>query len=141
MSQSRTDVAMRLHAAAIHLLRQVRTQDEHMGLSPARASVLSILVFAGPRTLTQLTAAEQVAAPTMTKLIAGLERDGYVTRASDAADGRVWIIKATTKARQTLLAGRRRRLSYLRALLAGTSRSEWAAIEQAVAVIERALQP
>lgn len=130
------DVALRLHAAAIHLLRTLRAEDRSMGLTPARASVLSILVFGGPRTLSQLTEAEQVAAPTMTKLIAGLERDGF-TRREPGSDGRVWIIHATAKARRVLLKGRDRRLRRLAHMLADLSPAEWRTLDEAVAVLER----
>src|SRR6185295_14047719 len=40
-------VAERLHSAAIQLLRRLRRQDIAMGLTPARASALSIMVFGG----------------------------------------------------------------------------------------------
>jgi DNA-binding MarR family transcriptional regulator len=139
MPANRNDVALRLHAAAIHLLRTVRSQDRQLGLTPARLSVLSILVFSGPHTLTQLTAAEQVAAPTMTKLIGGLERDGYVEREPSRLDGRSWVIRATARAKRVLARGRQRRIDLLLELLAGTAAAEWETVDRAVAVIERAL--
>lgn len=141
MTAQRSDVALRLHAAAIHLLRTVRSQDRQLGLTPARLSVLSILVFGGPRTLTQLTEAEQVAAPTMTKLIAGLEREGYVEREQARFDGRSWVIRATAKARRVLHKGRQRRLDLLMKLLDQATPAEWETVERAVGVIERALTP
>jgi DNA-binding MarR family transcriptional regulator len=139
MTAHRSDVALRLHAAAIHLLRTVRSQDRQLGLTPARLSVLSILVFGGPHTLTQLTDVEQVAAPTMTKLIAGLEREGYVIRRPARFDGRSWVIHATAKARRVLHMGRQRRIDALMNLLAGATRAEWETVERALDVIDRAL--
>ena len=57
-----------------------------MGLTAARASALSVLVFGGrPVTLGALAQAEQVSAPTITRLIVGMERDGLVRREADAA--------------------------------------------------------
>jgi DNA-binding MarR family transcriptional regulator len=139
MASNKTDVAMRLHAAAIHLLRTLRVEDRRAELSPARLSVLSILVFAGPRSLTELTDAEQVAAPTMTKLVAGLERDGYVRRRPHEVDGRAWVIHATAKARKTLLDARQRRVDLLGELLGDLSAAEWKTLETAVETIERSL--
>lgn len=52
--------ADRLHSAAIHLLRRVRKQDEAAGVGPAQLSALSVLVFAGAKTLGELATAEQV---------------------------------------------------------------------------------
>src|SRR6478609_822760 len=107
------DVADRLHAAAIHLLRRLRRQDAAMGLTAARASALSILVFGGPATLTTLARAEQVSAPTMTRLVLGMERDGLVRRAADEHDGRVVWLHATAKGTRLLHEGRRRRVAAL----------------------------
>lgn len=131
---------MRLHSAALHLLRTLRKRDAGMGLSPTRASVLSVLVFGGPRTLKQLTAIEQVAAPTMSKLVNGLERDGLVRRIGDRADGRSWVIQATARARRLLLRGRQARLDLLLQLLSGTTAEEWHTLEQASSIMERALR-
>ena len=139
MTGQRSDVALRLHAAAVHLLRTVRSQDRQLGQTPARLSVLSILVFGGPRTLTQLTAAEQVAAPTMTKLIAGLEREGLVRRQPARLDGRSWVIHATARARRLLHKGRQRRVDLLMELLDEATTGEWEMVELALRVIERAL--
>src|SRR5687767_115077 len=91
----RADIASRLHSASIHLLREVRRQDPESGLSPARLSALSVLVFGGPRTLGALAAAEQVTAPTMTRLVAALEADGYLSRRPSPSDRRAVIVDAT----------------------------------------------
>src|SRR2546423_2545396 len=99
---SRRDAADRLHSAAIHLLRRVREVDASaMGLSPARASALSVLVFGGPRSLTELAAAERVSAATMSKLVAGLERERLVRRYPAANDARASPVQTTYKAGRT----------------------------------------
>jgi hypothetical protein len=46
MSSDALEAADRMHSAAIHLLRRVHTVDAEMGVSRARASALSVLVFA-----------------------------------------------------------------------------------------------
>ncbi|MDQ3996553.1 MAG: hypothetical protein M3303_05995, partial [Gemmatimonadota bacterium] len=68
-----TELADRLHSAAIHLLRRLRREDARTGLSGPRLSALSVVVFAGPLTLGELAAAEQVRPPTMTRLVRALE--------------------------------------------------------------------
>jgi argininosuccinate synthase len=67
------EVADRLHSAAIHLLRRVRSTDVQTGVTPAQLSALSVLM-SGPKTLGQLAAAEQVRPPTVTRLAKDLER-------------------------------------------------------------------
>jgi hypothetical protein len=54
------DLADQLHSAAIHLLRQLRKEDDASGLSAPRLSALSVVVFGGPLTLGALARAEQV---------------------------------------------------------------------------------
>ena len=136
----KNEIAVRFHAVAIHLLRTVRKRDPLMGLSPARASVLSILVFGGPHSLKQLTRMEQVAAPTMTKLVAGLEREGYVRREHDVKDGRSWIIHPTPRARKLLERGRRARVKLLAELLGGATAAEWNTIDEACDILERSFR-
>src|SRR5258706_14927634 len=70
------ETADRLHSAAIHLLRQLRVRDRESGVGPAQLSALSVLVFGGPRSLGELADAEQVRPPTMSRIVAELERGG-----------------------------------------------------------------
>ena len=73
------ELADRLHSAAIHLLRRLRIQDLASGIGPAKLSALSVLVFSGrPLTLAELASAEQVKNPTMSRLIAGMQRERLV---------------------------------------------------------------
>jgi len=133
------DIADRLHSAAIHLLRRLRRQDDAMGLTAARASALSILVFAGPATLTTLARAEQVSAPTMTRLVLGMERDGLVRRAADERDGRVVWLQATAKGTRLLHEGRRRRVAALAEDLDTLSASDRVTVAAAADILERML--
>src|SRR5262245_25545258 len=86
-----SSIADRLHSAAIHLLRRVRRTDPETGVSAAQLSALSVLM-GGPRTLGELAAAEQVQAPTMSRLVTEMERHGLVRRSRDRGDARVvWV--------------------------------------------------
>src|SRR5687768_18215141 len=86
-------LADRLHSAAIHLLRRVRRADDASGLSAARLSALSVVVFAGPIRISALAKAEQVRTPTMTPIAAALARDGLVTREADTSDARAALLR------------------------------------------------
>ena len=132
-------VADRLHSAAIHLLRRLRRQDEAMGLTAARASALSVLVVGGPVTLGALAQAEQVSAPTVTRLIVGMERDSLVRRKKDPKDGRVVWLRATAKGTRLLHAGRRRRVAALEADLATLAPAERDTLAAATEILERVL--
>lgn len=117
-------LADRLHSAAIRLLRAVRTADVETGLSAPRLSALSVLAFAGPQSLTTLAKAEQVSAPTMSKLVAELEADGLAVKHVDKADKRGVRIEVTARGRSFMEQGRQKRLALLRERLARLSRSE-----------------
>jgi DNA-binding MarR family transcriptional regulator len=132
-------VADRLHSAAIHLLRRLRRHDEAMGLTPARASALSIMVFGGPVTLGNLARAEQVSAPTITRLIVGMERDGLVRRVADDRDGRLVWLHPTAKGTRLLHEGRARRVAALAADVDRLSAADRATLTAAADILERML--
>jgi DNA-binding MarR family transcriptional regulator len=130
-------VADRLHSAAIHLLRHLRRRDDEAGVTAPHLSALSVLVFAGPRTLGELAAAEQVTPPSMTRIVRNLEADGLVEREPDPADGRVVRVRPTERGRRVLEEGRRRRISTLAARLQSLEDTDLATLEAAAALIER----
>ncbi len=133
------EVSDRLHSAAIALLRTVREADESLGISPARLSALSVLVFGGARSLGELARAEQVTAPTMSRIVDGLERDGLARRRPDADDGRAVRVSATRAGRRVLARGRRQRVEALAGRLAGLGARDLAALERVVEILERRL--
>ena len=127
-----------MHSAAIHLLRRVRVaDDESMGMTPARRSALSVLVFAGPRSVSELASAEQVTLPTMSKLVTSMENDGLVRRERDPGDGRVVRLHATAKACRMVERGRESRLTVLESLLGGASPREVQIVREAAEIVDR----
>lgn len=139
-SPIRSQIASRLHSVAVHLLRRARPADRESGLSAARLSALSVVVFGGPVGLRELAEAEQVTAPTMSRLVSGLEEDGLIRRRPDPVDGRGIRITATPKGRRLMEQGRARRVQRLAAILEGLSEAELATLSRAAAVLERALE-
>ena len=107
---SSREVADLLHSAAIHLLRRAGEQDASAGITRARLSALSVVVFRGPLTLTALAAAEGVRPATMTRIVAGLEEAGFVRRTPNAADGRSVLLSATADGERVLAGARGRRI-------------------------------
>ncbi len=133
-------VADRMHSAAIHLLRRLRKLDSATGLGPARLSALSVVVFAGPMTLGDLAAAEQVKPPTMSRIVNGLYRQGLVKREASPQDGRRIGIRATPKGVRLLERGRSRRIHYFAERLRRLRLQDVAILERAAEIIERALR-
>jgi DNA-binding MarR family transcriptional regulator len=133
------EVADRLHSTAIHLLRRVRKQDLATGEGPARLSALSVLVFGGAMTPGQLAAAEQVKPPTMSRIVAGLERSGLARRIPDSSDARSFRIHATPAGSRLLQRGRKMRIGYLAKQLQGLSGKKLAAVNAAVGILAQVL--
>src|SRR5436853_4977658 len=139
-SSSRTvEAADRFHSAAIHALRHVRREDPATGLSAARLSALSVLVFGGAKTLGELAQAEHVRPATMTRIVQALETEGLIRREADPQDGRVTRLYPTAKGRRVMRQGRERRVSNLASLLSRLSAPEIASVRQAAELVERAL--
>jgi len=136
----RLQVADRLHSAAIHLLRHARQQDALARQGPARLSALSVLVFGGPMALGQLAAAEQVKAPTMSRIVAGLKRAGLVKLETEVKDARRIRATATAKGRSLLQEARLRRIQLLAETLSGLGESELKTLLAAADLMERAVR-
>jgi DNA-binding MarR family transcriptional regulator len=132
--------ADRLHSAAIHLLRRVRRQDDASGIGPAQLSALSVLVFAGPKTLGDLAAAEQIKPPTMSRIVAGLKRSRLVEITRDPQDARRMQIRPTATGTRLLQQGRKRRIEYLAAHLNSLTASDLDQLNAAVEIMEKILR-
>jgi DNA-binding MarR family transcriptional regulator len=115
------EVADLIHSVAIHLLRRASEEDRATGMSAARLSALSVVVFRGPLTLGELAEAEGVRSATMTGIANGLESDRLVRRRSHPTDGRAVLIEATASGRRVLERARKRRIDLVASMLGDLS--------------------
>ena len=130
-------LAEALHSASIHLLRRLRKEDAATGLSPARLSALSVVVFGGPLRISELARAEQVKTPTMTPIVSALEAEGLIVRKADAQDARASILSATAKGQKLMAEGRARRIATLAAQLRALPASDRAVLEKAAVLLQK----
>jgi DNA-binding MarR family transcriptional regulator len=140
LSSPDLEAADRFHSAAIHALRFVAREDPASGLSAARLSALSVLVFGGPKTLGELAAAERVRPPTMTGIVRALEEAGLVRRAADERDGRVVRMHATAKGKRVLERARERRIAKLAERLSGLDEHDLARVREAAELVDLTLR-
>jgi DNA-binding MarR family transcriptional regulator len=129
-------LADRLHSLAIHLLRRIRRGDDESGLSAPRLSALSVIIYRGPISLTELARAEGVTAPTMTRLVQALVRAGLVEKSVLQTDNRVVLLRATAAGRTTLDVARANRLAALEELLSRLDAGQAALVARAVEALE-----
>ncbi|MET0562556.1 MAG: MarR family transcriptional regulator [Gaiellaceae bacterium] len=141
MPPRKTEVADRLHSAAIHLLRRAAEEDKAAGLSRARLSALSVVVFRGPLTLGELATAEGVRSATMTGIVNGLESDGLVRRRPHGRDKRSVNIEATGAGRRLLDRARARRIEHVVSKLDDLSDDDLELLARAAELLDERFSP
>jgi DNA-binding MarR family transcriptional regulator len=132
-------IADQLHSAAIHLLRRLRVRDRESGIGPAQLSALSVLVFGGPMSLGELADAEQVKPPTMSRIVAGLERERLVRR-RPTEDGRRMRLEPTAKGTKILQEGRKRRVESLAQTLVSLDAKELAHLGEFAGILQQIIR-
>lgn len=131
------NAARDLNSGAIHLLRGMRNVDRESGLTPARLSALSVLVFGGPHTLGRLARAEEVAGPTMTRIVDGLCALGLAERTEHPDNGRAVIVSATTAGHHLMETAARRRFDAIIDAMAELPESDREALMMAALPLRR----
>lgn len=138
-ADDRHETANLIHSAALRLLRRARAADVSMDLDGPRASLLSVLVFAGPQSMTRLADLERVSPPAITKLVTALEAAGLAIRERAPHDRRVVLVAATATGRDVLERGRAARVRAVADLLADLPRRDLATLRRAATLIAAAL--
>jgi DNA-binding MarR family transcriptional regulator len=134
---SQVETADLLHSAAIRLLRMVRVEDAQSGIGPAQLSALSVLVFGGAKTVSELATVEQVRPPTMSKIVDGLVKKKLVQRVDDAEDRRTVRVSATAKGEKLMQAGKARRVKALAARFEALSAADLKTLHAAAKLMLR----
>ncbi|WP_020573606.1 MarR family transcriptional regulator [Actinopolymorpha alba] len=130
--------ATRLYLAIARTSRWLRRQGapERGDLGHGGISALATLAHAGPMRLSELAAREQVAPPTLSRVVAFLEQAGYAVREADPKDGRVSIVRATDEGRQIAQGLRSARTKALQDRLGRLSAEEYATLLAALPALE-----
>src|SRR3954470_21994989 len=112
--RERTETADRLGMAITRLARVLRQQAGD-DLTPTMRAMIGTISREGPVTLGELANVEQVAPPTITKVVAKLEERGLLEREPDPTDRRVVRVALSDLGRRWLESDRRRRHAWLAA--------------------------
>jgi DNA-binding MarR family transcriptional regulator len=135
-----TEIAGRLRYSVFRLARLLRQQDD-TGYAPALIAALATVEREGPMTLGELAAQEQLAPPTITKIVDTLVAHGFAERVRDDADRRVRRVRATARGRRQVDASRTRRTAWLATQLRDLSDDDLGRLAAALEVIERLTKP
>ena len=129
--------AAALNSAAIHLLRGMRNIDRRSGLTDARLSALSVIVFGGPQPLGRLARIEGVASPTMTRIVDGLESLGLASREKHPDNARTVLVTASADGHVLMRAAAQRRIEAIEYALRQVPEGQLGAITRAVPALLR----
>jgi DNA-binding MarR family transcriptional regulator len=133
---AQTATAQALNSGAIHLLRSLDRIDRESGLTAARLSALSVLVFGGPCSLGELARAERVAGPTMTRIVDALVQLGLAERRTDPVDRRAVRLAPTDHGTRLMRQARDRRVDTIAAGLRRLAPEQQAAVAAAAPLLD-----
>ncbi|GGM67072.1 MarR family transcriptional regulator [Longimycelium tulufanense] len=133
------ELAHRLRPLVFQLYYVVRRQTPQYQLTLTQGSVLATLVQFGPQRMSVLAERERVRMPSMTDVVARLERLGLARREPDPADRRAVLASATDEGCRLIADLIEAREEFLRARLARLPGADRDAIAAALPALGRLL--
>ena len=140
VDQSEAELAARLRLAVTRLHRRLR-QHSVGSLTSSQTSALASISRLSAPTLGELAVCESIQPPSMTKIVADLEKAGYVKRVVDQADRRVARVTLLAPGRKVLQQNRTLKNAFLARQLHQLDESERVALGDLTVLLERLLEP
>lgn len=139
MTKSETTPALAsgLRLALLRAARRLRAQRVNTAVTLSQLSALATVGKCGPMSAGELASIERVQPPSMTKILASLETEGWVAREPHPDDRRQSIISITDSGRDLLDEETRARDEWLSQRLLDFSDDELRILSEAVAVLDR----
>ena len=140
--EATAELAARLRLAVARVNRRSRQAGLSNGddLTASRLAALATVEKHGPLTLGELAAMEQVQPPSMTRIVARLEEQGFVTREVDPSDRRIARVAITAEGTTVLAVNRTRRTAFLAQRVERFTDTERAQLAAAIPLLERLLE-
>ncbi len=136
-AQTTTELASVLRLAVLRAARRIRSQRVNTAVTLSQLSALATVGKCGPMSAGELAGIERVQPPSMTKILASLEAEGWVERTAHPDDRRQSIISITRSGRDLLDAETKARDTWLATRLADFSPDEIRILSEAAAVLDR----
>lgn len=133
------ELANRLRPALLTLARELRREIHSLGVTGGQVSLLVAIKYAPGIGVRGLAEQERISKAAVSKAITKLEQMGLVER-QEVADKRRVGLKVSEKGHQVLRSVRSRRTIWLAERLKGLSPEEQAAVDAAVAPLEKLLR-
>jgi DNA-binding MarR family transcriptional regulator len=136
---TQTGRAVTVYTAIARIVRTLRNETGSGSLSLGATSALWVLVTNPPMRLSDLAAHEGVTAPTMSRIVSSLERDGMVRRTADPVDGRASLIEPTEDGADLINGTTSRRARLVEEALGRLEPGDRAAAERSIELLAAAL--
>lgn len=133
------ELAAQLRLSVTRLARRLR-QKSDVEATASQISALATIERLGPLTIGELSAAERVQPPSMTRIVAGLEELDLILRETDERDRRVARVRVAPLGQRVLERSRSKKNAYLAARLGSLNDEERAALAHAADILERLLE-
>ncbi len=133
-------LAIALRISIARLSRRLRAQRVDSSLSITELAALGAVERNGAMTPRELAEHEKVQPPSMTRVIASLERQGLLSRSPHPRDGRQVMLSATDRGRTLLKEERRRKEAWLAQQLKKLTTEERATLRAAAPILEKLSQ-
>ncbi|MFI5718104.1 MarR family winged helix-turn-helix transcriptional regulator [Nocardia sp. NPDC051750] len=131
-------------ATLYHLLtwinRTLRARGASRNLSAGVASALWTIVNHGPVRLSVLAERESVSAPTMSRIVAALEAQGYIARTPDPDDGRARLLNPTPDGIELISNARTRKAQVLAEAIDGLAPDDRVTVGRGLTILADALR-
>ena len=129
------ELAVELRIAVMRTSRVLRSQSGSDAVTPGQTTVLGLLGKRGPQTMRQLSDAERVQAPSMTRTVNALAAQNLVTRTDNPTDGRQVVVELTEHGRAILDESHRLRSEWLATRLEVLSEADRATMHRAAEIL------
>jgi DNA-binding MarR family transcriptional regulator len=124
--------ALNAVTALYRLSRGLRNAESVRDLTWERLSTLSVVTRREPVSISELSMAEDVTAPTISRTVAALQHQSLVRCAANRSDGRSVLVSSTAKGRATLQKGMVRTLEQIAELLGRLDAAELDALADVI---------
>jgi DNA-binding MarR family transcriptional regulator len=114
----------------------LQTAVLQFGVSLAQARAMTTVFDEGPQRITDLACRQRVTQPTMTALVSGMERQGWIRREADGSDRRVVFVVLTPAGEDVIRTLRSARQSTLARYVMRLTAAERAGLAAAIPALD-----
>ncbi|AZG48541.1 MarR family winged helix-turn-helix transcriptional regulator [Gordonia insulae] len=132
------DVATLYHLLT-RITRTLRTRGGNGNLTAGVAAALWTIINHAPIRLSALADRESVSAPTMSRIVASLEENGYIERTTDPDDGRAKLLSPTPAGVELITNARTNKARLLAEALDGLDDDDRSTVGRGLTILAEAL--